>query len=524
MNVLIYCRKSTDDDNHQVLSIDSQISEMRKLAERSNLKVTKTYKESMTAKAPGRPVFGEMMNFIEKHKDSIILVWKLDRLARNPVDEGKIKWLLQQGIITQIKTPDRDYLPSDNVLIASVEFGMANQYIRDLRQNVMRGNRTKLEKGGWPNMAPFGYLNNRLDKTIVIDGKSAPAIRRLFDLYSTGNYSLKEITKIIYSEGFIARNGKKISKSNIHKILQNHFYYGVMVRDGVYYQGNYEPLISKELFDKADEVLNGKSRSKRQKHIFPLSGLMTCKNCGCLMTATIQKRKYVYYYCTNGKGGCDQRKKHLKAEDAYLLVSDVVQYIKTDEKLLDIACKASEEKYALENKTSDSARQKLLKRLEATKEQQDTLARRKDTPDDVYARNMASLRNEQVDLETQLAGLGFGAEDTKTTFEQVKNIFREANTIANSFLHADDSLKRSYAEMLVSNILVKDNIIQDFQFKMPYQLIAELPENPTLEQLCAGKDSNLRRLSQWIYSPPRLTASVPAQITLSYTSCIFYFQ
>jgi hypothetical protein len=106
-----------------------------------------------------------MIKLIEQYPGSIILVWKLDRLARNPVDEGKIKWLLQNKIISKIITPDRIYCPEDNALIASVEFGMANQYILDLSKNVRRGIKAKLEKGGWPNFAPIGYLN---------DGKGTP--------------------------------------------------------------------------------------------------------------------------------------------------------------------------------------------------------------------------------------------------------------------------------------------------------------------------------------------------------------
>lgn len=485
MKNIIYCRKSSEDDNRQILSIGSQESEMSKVADRFTLKIDKIYHESMTAKAPGRPVFGEMMAFVEKHKDCTILVWKLDRLARNPVDEGKIKWLLQQGIIKQIKTPDRDYNPEDNVLIASVEFGMANQYIRDLRQNVMRGNRTKLERGGWPNMAPFGYSNNKADRSIVVNPTTASAVQKIFELYASGKYSLKEVKKLIYEQGFRTKKEKQISMGNIHRILKNPFYYGVMIKDGIHYQGKHEPLISKNLFDKVDEVLHGKNHGKQQKHEFPLRGLMTCNVCGCLLTATLQKGKYIYYYCTNGKGICTQRKKHLKEHDANVLVSDVLQVLKTDERLLDIACKANETKYKNEVNREETTRQSLVKRLNTVKEQQDMLTRRKDTPEDVYSRNMTSLRNEQVDLEVQLSKLSSNPDKEEITFEQVKKVFLEANNIADSFFDADPSLKHDYAKTILSNISIKDNKAQHFQFKKPYQRIAMIPKCPSLEQLCA---------------------------------------
>ncbi len=372
MTTIIYCRKSTDDANHQILSIDSQETEMRKLAERSDLIVSKIFRESMTAKEPGRPVFAEMMAFVEKHPGATILVWKLDRLARNPVDEGKIKWLLQKEIIAEIKTPDRNYHPSDNALIASVEFGMANQYIRDLRQNVMRGNRSKLEHGGWPSMAPFGYQNNKADRTVLVNPSTAPAVRRIFELYASGNYTLKEITASIYSEDYRTKGGKKLSKSNIHAILTNPFYYGVMVHHDTHYQGNHEPLISKELFDEAQNVLRGKNHSKRKTHFFPLRGFMTCDVCGCMLTATLQKGKHVYYYCTNGKGGCDQRKKHLTKDAATSLIASVLQgMLKVDEAKIDLAIRASEARQENKMKASDSLRQKLLRRLAEIREQQE---------------------------------------------------------------------------------------------------------------------------------------------------------
>ena len=502
---ILYCRKSTESEDRQVLSLDSQEQELRRIAERNGFSISKVFKESVSAKAPERrPLFDEMLSLIEKGKVQGILCWKLDRLARNPIDGGRIIWLLQGGVIKSIQTYEKEYLPSDNVLLMYVDLGMANQYIRDLRQNVMRGNRAKLDKGGWPNMAPFGYTNDKAARSIIVQPDTAPAVQMLFNLYASGQYNLREITKAIYEHGFRTRGGKSLSKSNIHKILQNPFYYGVMVKDGVHYRGNHEPLITKALYDEVQDVLNGTHRTKRKSHTFPLRGFMTCEICGCLLTATLQKGTYVYYYCTNAKGGCDQRKKHLKAHDAAVLVSDVLQNLVVDEAMLDIACRASEEKYHHEENGSATTRHALLKRLGSVKEQQDTLVRRKDTPDDVYGRNMAALRNEQVDLENELSKLGAEPSGTEITFEQVKNAFLEANSMARSFLAVPDERKREYAEILLSNISVRDQKAQRFQFKPAYQAIANIPKNPTIEQLCAGEDSNLHAFRRYHLKVVRL--------------------
>ena len=115
MQYFLYARKSTDTEDKQVLSIEAQLSELRSLAKRDRLDVVEELVEKRSAKTPGRPVFEEMMRRVEKGEASGIICWKIDRLSRNPVDSGRISWLLQQGTIAKIITHDRVYLPHDNV-------------------------------------------------------------------------------------------------------------------------------------------------------------------------------------------------------------------------------------------------------------------------------------------------------------------------------------------------------------------------------------------------------------------------
>ena len=168
MRYFLYARKSTDVEDKQVLSIEAQLSELRALAKREGLEITEELIEKRSAKQPGRPIFNDMLLRIQKGEARGIVCWKIDRLARNPVDGGQIQWLLQNGAISHIQTHDRAYYPSDNVLTMSVEFGMANQYIRDLSVNTARGLRAKARQGHFPGTAPFGYLNNPATKTTAL--------------------------------------------------------------------------------------------------------------------------------------------------------------------------------------------------------------------------------------------------------------------------------------------------------------------------------------------------------------------
>ena len=149
MKYIIYCRKSTESEDRQVLSIDSQETELLAMAKANDWYISNTYKESKTAKEPGRPVFNEMLSFIEKSKDDYcILAWNLDRLARNTMDGGMIIWFMDRGFIKEIKTPSKLYgNNADDKLMMGFMFGIAKKYVDDLSVNVKRGNKAKLEKG-----------------------------------------------------------------------------------------------------------------------------------------------------------------------------------------------------------------------------------------------------------------------------------------------------------------------------------------------------------------------------------------
>ena len=134
----LYARRSVEkkDGEEKIISVESQLKEMRELGKREGLKIIKTFEETKSAKYPGRPVFGEMIKRIQKGEAQGIICFKIDRLARNPLDEGTVKYLLRERIIKHIRASDRSWFPEDNALIASVEFGVADQFSRDLGKHV----------------------------------------------------------------------------------------------------------------------------------------------------------------------------------------------------------------------------------------------------------------------------------------------------------------------------------------------------------------------------------------------------
>ena len=166
----IYARKSTESEDRQARSIGDQLAELRELAAKEHLLVVETFIESRTAKTPGRPVFNDMLARMEMGEASGLLVWAPDRLARNSLDGGRIIYLVDTGKVRDIKSPTYrfDATPQGKFML-SIAFGQSKYYVDSLSENINRGIRQKLKRGVWPQLAPLGYLNDRVSKTIMPD-------------------------------------------------------------------------------------------------------------------------------------------------------------------------------------------------------------------------------------------------------------------------------------------------------------------------------------------------------------------
>jgi len=316
MRYFIYCRKSSEAEDRQVLSIESQIHELKRLAARLNLTVIDILTESQSAKAPGRPVFNEMLRKINHGKADGLICWKLDRLARNPLDGGQIIWLLQRGVLKHIQTFDRAYYPEDNVLLMNVEFGMANQFILDLSKNVKRGLRAKLERGWRPGLAPLGYLNDKTkgkgNNEIIKDPHKFELIKKMWGLMVRRSHTPPRILNIANNEwGLRSRNGRMLSKSMIYRIFTNPFYAGLFEYpdgSGNWYQGKHEPMISQDIYDRVQVILGRRGNPRPKKHNFAFRGLIRCGECGATITPD-EKNQIIcsncrYKFCSNNRSAC----------------------------------------------------------------------------------------------------------------------------------------------------------------------------------------------------------------------------
>ena len=290
----LYARKSTESEERQVLSIQSQLAELRSLAQKENIIIKQEFTESMTAKEPGRPLFNEMISRIEKGEAQGIIAWHPDRLARNSIDGGRVIYLLDTEHIKFLKFPTFwfENTPQGKFML-QIAFGQSKYYTDNLSENVKRGLRHKLRNGVWPGWAPLGYLNDKNLRKVVVDPVKGPLVKQLFETYATGHYTLEDLKKASFAWGLVSRSGKPLVKAELYRTLTRAFYYGLMKYTGEWHQGTHEPLITKELFDQVQKALVRNGRPNKYKKLyFPLLGLASCASCGCAITAERPWRRF----------------------------------------------------------------------------------------------------------------------------------------------------------------------------------------------------------------------------------------
>lgn len=234
----IYCRKSSESEDRQAASIEDQLAAIQRVVDAQNLCVVATFTEERSSKSPGRPVFNEMVARINAGEANALIVWDNDRLARNPIDNGTIAWMLQTGVLQVIKTPGRSYYPEDAGLLLSIEQGRATDFVIRLSKNVKRGLNSKADKGWRPSGGPIGYINVGIEKgnkTIDKDPERFDLVRRMWEYYLTGQYSVRELREIVNEQWGLRTpqrrklGGKKLSMSHLYRILNDPFYTGKFV-------------------------------------------------------------------------------------------------------------------------------------------------------------------------------------------------------------------------------------------------------------------------------------------------------
>ena len=313
-SVVGYARVSSKEQEREGYSIPAQLKLLREYALQHDLEISREFVDVETAKQAGRANFGEMLKFLRRNRSChALLVEKTDRLYRNLKDwvsideiELEIHFVKEGVVLSQNSRSAEKFMHGIKVL-------MAKNYIDNLAEEASKGLREKAEQGMWPSHSPLGYRNVALadgHRGIEPDPERALLIAQLFKLYASGDHSLKDVARMVRQAGLRYRNsGDVVPTPSVHKMLRNRMYTGEFMWKGRLYRGKYEPIISRDLFEQVQDVLNdrGARRPKRRRHRFAFTGILRCGHCGCSMTGEIHKGRYVYYRCTGYKGRCPEK-------------------------------------------------------------------------------------------------------------------------------------------------------------------------------------------------------------------------
>ena len=309
LKYILYARKSTDVEDKQVLSIDAQLAELRAYAKQNRLEIVDELIEKQSAKIPGRPIFNDMIRRIENGEINAILSWHPDRLARNSVDGGKLIYLVDTGRLAALKFNTFWFEPTpQGKFMLNIAFGQSKYYIDSLSENTKRGLRQKVRRGEYPSCAPIGYINDSRVKKIFVDKKRSTIIREAFELYAQNQSRLDDVSHFLAQSGISSKTGKRIHISRATFILSNPFYTGLFRYAGEVYEGKHDPIITKQLFDRVQEIMKQRGRVRTHVKNQPQAfcGLLRCGTCGMGITAEIKVKRqkngnvheYTYYRCT----------------------------------------------------------------------------------------------------------------------------------------------------------------------------------------------------------------------------------
>lgn len=476
-----YCRKSSEDNKErQMQSIESQEKELRRLIEEQHLEVVGVFKEEKSAHTRGRIEFGKMMSGIEDGKANAILVWHGNRLARNALDGGWIITAMDEGKLLEIKTPHRTYYNTpDDKFFLQLEFGISKKDSDDKSVVVKRGLKMKSEKGWMPGVAPIGYLNTPNlaggSRYILKDPERFDVLKKVWEMMASGQHSVSNIHKIITDDwGFTTRQfkrqgGKPITISMLYRMFSDTFYFGKFEfprGSGEYYFGKHEPMITEEIFNRVQYLIQNKGNAKPKTKKFAYTGTMWCGECGARITASEKWKHqkngnvhhYILYHCTKRKDpNCSQ----LSISEPLLeeQIKDAIDSISIPQDFHEFALKWFKKQNEKESESKGvvlGAQQRAytlcIKKLDGLID----MRAAGEITDEEYRNKKEETLKEKAHLEAILNGTG---QRTEQWMALAEDVFHFAENAKKRFETGDMQTKKQIFSALGLHLSLKDKIL-----------------------------------------------------------------
>jgi site-specific DNA recombinase len=293
-----YIRVSTVKQGEHGSSLQEQRAAIEAFAGRAALTIGEWFEDRETAAKQGRTAFNRMLADLERGRAAGLIIHKIDRSARNLKDWARLGELMDRGIEVHFVQDNLDLTTRGGRLSADIQAVVAADYIRNLREEVRKGFYGRLKQGFYPLPAPRGYRDQGKGKPKEIDPVEGPLVTQAFELYATANFGLNELRLEMATRGLRSRTEKPLALDSISRLLRNSFYMGLVriKRTGEAFEGVHEPLVSKAVYDRVQDVLDGRLYPRLQAHRFLFRRLIECERCGLSLIGERQKGR-VYYRC-----------------------------------------------------------------------------------------------------------------------------------------------------------------------------------------------------------------------------------
>jgi DNA invertase Pin-like site-specific DNA recombinase len=459
-----YIRVSTQRQGRLGTSLAEQQAAIERYAQRYNLRVSRQYEERETAAKQGRPVFLDMLKALRLGKAAGLIMHKIDRSARNLKDWADLGSLIDKGIEVLFANESLDLNSRGGRLSADIQAVVAADYIRNLREEAKKGIYGRLKQGLFPFQARVGYLDAGGGKPKKLDPVQAPLVRKAFELYASGDYSLSMLTEKMYDLGLRNKNGHMVGENTLNEILKNPFYVGLIRIRTVseLFTGKHKAIVPKILFDQVQDVLAGKNVKKNVKHFFLFRRCITCRLCERSLIAETQKG-HTYYRCQ--RKTCVQ--KSVRQE---LIESTVLKTLKdlqfTDEEF--IFLKSEILRYEQQKPQQfEAIKKQFFAELSQIKIR---LAKLADAyVDEVFDKETyAEKKNELIIRQREISEkLSVEASEQAYYLKDLHEFLELLKSVYLSYKKADENEKREMVQLVFSNFLVKGKTVS-IKLKKPF--------------------------------------------------------
>lgn len=536
-SALLYVRVSSKEQEKEGYSLDAQEKLGLEYALRNNLKIVKRWKVSESAWKEERTAFSEMLEYAKRHDEVKHIIFDVtDRMTRNDMDKIRIYTLIKFHDKTihfsrSNKTIDKNS-GSEDVFMLDIEVAVAKKMSNDISRKTKMGMLEKAEQGLYPSVAPLGYKNNPVTHLIEVDEGKAPYLQKVFSLMASGSYSINMVCNILYEEGFRTHKNKRLPKSSLGHLLRNPVYYGAFSWSGKLYQGSHTPLVSKEMFDKVQNVLSGNFHPNISKRNFSFNNLIICGLCGCKITGERKKEKYNYYHCTFSKGRHNGLE-YIREEKLANMFEEPIRKVTLKDDIAGWLTEGLRER-------SKSALQLQENRFNSLKTQYDKINARLNRLYDMRIDgeiNEDIFKSKEEEYKSQLVGIKLQMDNTPAInpsfYETGCKTLELSKRLYSQYVRVDYEKKAKILRFVASNYTLNDLTLYP-AYRKPFDTIAKglsrpnwLPEGVCCENLYSVfylelnslSRRRLRESNRYPEAPPRAYVN-PIKLALKYQTLL----